>query len=82
MISRGQVARLDLAALAQHHRALDAVLELAHVARPVGVEQHPQRAIAKPLMILRERAGVPIEEVPRERGHVLAALAQRRRRAG
>ena len=44
---RREVVGRQLGALRQHHRALDRVLQLAHVARPVVAEQRLQRARAR-----------------------------------
>ena len=63
----------------ERDRALDDVLELAHVAgEGVGIEraQGVGREPADVLVVLAREA---LEEVARELGHVLAALAERRR---
>src|SRR5688572_1876439 len=74
----GQIPRLDVAGLAHEHRALDGVLELAHVAGP---------AVADQQMVGRRRdrphaAAVALvelgEEMVAEQRHVFRALAQRR----
>jgi hypothetical protein len=67
----------DLPGLHQH-RALDAVLQLAHVARPLVVHQRRHGLVAQldaGLVLLRAVQG---DEVLRERRDVLGTIAQRR----
>ena len=72
------MARVNRVALRQNHRALDAVLQLTHVARPrIGlqlVDRRPERASA----LLVEIATELLDEVPRQDEDVITALAQRR----
>ena len=80
-ISPGSIADVDLrAAAAQRQRALDRVLELPDVARPVVRHQPAHRLLrerhARPRRI--ELAPHAIEEVLGEQRNVLAPLAQRR----
>ncbi len=66
--------------LRQHHRPLDRVLQLAHVARPVVRQQRVQGARREPLHLLAVGARVLLDEVADQRGNVALALAQRRQR--
>ena len=52
---RRQIVELNLVAGGQHRRLLDAVLELAHVARPVVREQRAIRVAARPASAGRPR---------------------------
>ena len=64
-----QVAQLDPALVAEHDRALDGVLELAHVARPArSREQRASASSSKPSMRLPFSSRVAREEERRERG--------------
>src|SRR5258705_349544 len=78
----GQVVGLDLPRLADQHRPLDCVFELAYVARPpvadeqvVGGRRNRLHALLVALVELRE-------EVVAEERNVLAALAYRRHAQG
>ena len=63
---------------AQHHRALDHVLELAHVARPVVVHQQVERFRRELEFGTRVLLAVLLEEVLHQQRDVVLALAQRR----
>jgi hypothetical protein len=77
---QAQIDRIDQAALGQHHRAADAVDQLAHIARPVvrhhGLQRAPAEALEPAAALGRELA----EVVLREQADVVAALTQRRHR--
>ena len=73
-----QVLLLDAVPVAEHDRALDDVLELAHVARPAVLEQGRERVVREGLDRLAVLGRVPPQKEARERGHVAAAIAQRR----
>ena len=62
----------------QHDRALDDVLELAHVARPVVVHQQIERFGRQLECGPRVLVAVLLEEVLDEQRDVVLALAQRR----
>ena len=63
---------------AQHDRALDHVLELADVARPVVVHQQVERVRRHLEHSAAVLLAVLLEEVLDEQRNVLAPLAQRR----
>jgi hypothetical protein len=75
----GEVIRGQrLAGLGQRERALDLVLELAHVAGP-GMRLEQALGLGRePHARLGFRAPVELEEMPREAQHVARAFAQRR----
>ncbi len=75
---RRQVVGGQLRPLAEHHRALDDVLELADVARPVVGEQRVERARREAADLLAVRLGVLVDEVRHQGGDVALARAQRR----
>ena len=64
----------------EHDRALDRVLELAHVARPVGRLQRASTPASMPSIALAGALRVLRDEVLDEHRNVLAPLAQRRNR--
>ena len=59
-------------------RALHGVLELADVARPVVVDQQPERALRELADLLADLLRQALDEGVGEQGDVLAALAQGR----
>ena len=74
----GMRSGADARPRAQHHRALDDVLQLADVARPAVVHQQVERLrleLDAGLAVLR---AVLLEEVLRQRRNVVLALPQRR----
>ncbi len=74
----GQVVHLDDVAAAEHHRALDGVLQLAHVAGPGVVLEHAAAASSeKPRTALRVLRRVALQEVLGEQRNVLAPRGQR-----
>src|SRR5438445_1373864 len=75
-----QVVHADRSALDQHRRALDDVLQLAHVAGPAVGAQGRQRLRRRPVDPLAELVVEATDEVPDEQRDVLAARAQRRHR--
>jgi hypothetical protein len=73
-----EVELVDQLAAAEHHGALDGVLELTHVARPAVVAHAVQRGLGEagdPLAVLDR---VDAHEVVGEQRDVLEAVAQRR----
>ena len=74
----GEVLGGEDAGLAADERALDRVLQLAHVAGPVVVHQHAQRLVRDPGDGAAELVREPVEELLREERHVLAPLTQGR----
>ena len=73
-----QVVAADAVVLRRQHRALDAVLELAHVARPrirLHRVERRHREARHPLAVLRAQA---VEEVAREQHHVVATVGEAR----
>ena len=77
-IRRPELAEADRRALRHQHAALDRVIELADVARPRMLEQRLQRRRFEAADVLAVALRVLPQEVRRERGNVLAPLAQRR----
>ena len=74
-----QVLGLDHAALCgQDHTALDQVLQLAHVARPVVVRERLQRAVAEATQAFLVQGRKARQQVLRQRFDVAGALAQGR----
>ena len=76
----GQVVLLDGVALRQHHRALDDVLELTDVARPVVGDDLRQRAVAEAFHALAVLPGKALQEMRGERRHVALPTPQRGQR--
>ena len=77
-IGRGQVLGTDCASLAEHDRALDHVLELAHVARPsyaIRRSSASRATLIRGLLFLR---AVDLQEVIDQQRDVVAALRERR----
>src|ERR1044071_4691617 len=79
-LHNAEIAQLDEVAIAEDGRALDAILQLADVARPVVVVQRGARVVghaqAGAVQLVREAGKGKV----REGVDVLAALAQRRDR--
>ena len=78
----GQVVDPDHAIVTQHHHALDEVLQLADVARPVvlpEVDHGVVRHLALPALVL---GVVLVEEVLHQHRDVGAPFAQRRQQDG
>src|SRR5258708_6287607 len=73
-----EVAHADRIAARHERRALDRVVELADVARPRVVEQGLERRRLEAPELLAVTAGVPLEEVERQRRNVFPALGERR----
>ena len=73
-----QVVEPDHRARGQRHAALDDVLELAHVPRPVVVGEGHARPAREPAHVLLELPRVLAHEVGGQVGHVRLPLAQRR----
>src|SRR5438067_4547509 len=73
-----EVLRSDEGSLGEHHRLLDAVLELPDVARPAEMPDGAERLPVEPPHLGGELAGGAGEEELGEHGRVLAALAQGR----
>ena len=69
---------MDDAALADQHRALDAVLQLAHVAGPVVAHEHVDGGGGDAADVLAVGGRVLLHEVIGQERHVRPALAQRR----
>src|SRR5581483_2292933 len=70
-----QVAGADYVGASQHHRALDGVFELAHVARPRVLKQHRLRVGPKRHMAAGAR-GEALKKMARQWQDILAPLAQ------
>ena len=64
--------RLDLVARREDHRALERVLEFAHVARPVVVRSASSASAESVLRLLLPQLGDALEEVLGEQGDVVA----------
>ena len=75
-----QVGGGQLGAARQDHRALDDVLELAHVARPGIRRQRRQRARVDAAHALADGLRVLLDEVLAQHGDVAGPIAQRRQR--
>jgi hypothetical protein len=75
----GQRLELDARAIGHRDRTFDRVLELADVARPRILHQRRQGLGGEPLRAIAPRCCVPLEQKRRERGDVLATIAQRRK---
>src|SRR5262245_14756964 len=73
-----EIAGTDLVALREQHRALDRVIQLAHVTRPGMSEQHAHRLGLEAAEVLAVAPRVALEERCGEQRDVVAALAQRR----
>ena len=74
----GRCSTRQLGAVAQDHRPLDVVLQLADVARPVVVAEQPHRLGVDPPHLAAVLLGVALQEELDQRRDVLAALAQGR----
>src|SRR4051794_13527707 len=74
---RGEVVDAQVGALAQDHRPLDVVLQLADVPRPVVVAQQPHCLGVDPPHLAAVLLGVALQEELDQERDVLAALAQR-----
>ena len=70
--------RFDLRPGRQHHRALDRILQLAHVAGPVVRDQQLHRVGREAVDRLGVLLRIALEEELRERRNVAPAIAQRR----
>ena len=68
-----------IGALGEQRRALDRVLELADVARPVVADQQLLRVVVEAVEPLLQLAAEAADERSRQRQDVVLALAQRRR---
>src|SRR5581483_10993108 len=77
-----QVHRPQERFLFQDHGALDRVLQLADVARPIVREQHAPRVVADAAHRLLELAVVAFDEEVDQRQDVFLALPQRRNKDG
>jgi hypothetical protein len=75
---KAEVGRLDARAARHQHRALHGVIQLADVARPFVGGESIRGRLGKVDAVFAVSLGVLREEVARERGDVLAPLAQRR----
>src|SRR5207248_8193905 len=75
-----KIVSSQLGTLAQDHSALDRVLQLADVARPVMREQGVQVAWSEPVDLLAVGPGILLDEVRGQRRDVAPAPAQRRER--
>jgi hypothetical protein len=75
-----QLAERDALPIREYDRALDHVLELAHVARPGVADELCQRVVSDAPHVLAERRSKAREEVVHEQRDVLAS--RRRSRAG
>src|SRR5437899_3467932 len=73
----GQVLRTDGVASSQDGRALDRVLQLAHVTRP-GVAEKAFEGLGRQAELATELAARPREEMLGQGGNVLAAVAKGR----
>src|SRR6185436_17184045 len=73
-----QVARVDRVAFGENRRALDAVLQLAHVPRPGIAHQVLFRGRRQHQRPLVQVAAEFVDEVPRQRRNVGRTIAQRR----
>src|SRR5437016_8552417 len=74
---RRQVRRLEDVAASQDGRALDRVLQLAHVARPRTAEQPPHRLGGEPQLATQLAAGTR-QEMLGQRRTVFPPIARRR----
>jgi hypothetical protein len=72
------VLHVDHVAVAQDDRALDRVLQLAHVARPAVLQQLVARPLGEALDARVVLLDEPLEEVLGQQQRVAAAQAQRR----
>ena len=87
-LAEPQIVGRDVRALGQQHRALDRVLELADVARPVVAHQQLLRVGLEPVDLLLQLAGEPADEERRPAARcrpcarAAAASRSRRRSAG
>ena len=72
--------RQDGVALGEDHRALDAVLQLAHVSRPAIRHQGFQGRRRQRQRLLLHVAAEAIDEVARQQGNIAGTIAQRRNR--
>src|SRR5208283_350217 len=73
-----QVLRPQLVAFFQNHGAFQRVLQLAHITRPVVIQQQPARLLARALHIFAELLVVVRQEKLHQRRDVFLALPQRR----
>src|SRR5690606_40749488 len=73
-----RVVDLDRRSVGDGHRALDDVLELLDVARPVVALEAPDGVLRQPGDPSIEPPRLPLDEVLRERADVVDALDERR----
>ncbi len=73
-----QVLRLDQRVFGQHNRALNHVLQLAHVARPAIAQERLARRLVKPADLFSGLARDAGQKVLRQIENVLRSIAQRR----
>ena len=72
-----QIGQIDHRAAGQHHRALDGIAQLAHVARPVVGLERPHGLVRQPLDGALLDLGEVGDEPRRQRGDILGPVAQR-----
>src|SRR5205807_1146527 len=75
-----QIVRLQQRAILEKHRALQRILQLAHISRPAVIQQQPPRLLVQPLHILAKLPVVMLHEEIDERRQVFFSLAQRRKK--
>src|SRR5438445_7125788 len=80
VVAEGELAARDDLATREHDRTLDDVLQLADVPRPVVFHEALERLLADRRGLRGGAVAVLREKVLDERGDVLLALAERRRR--
>jgi len=75
-----QIVDLDRGSARKHHGALDGVLELAHVARPLVAAQRLRGGARKSRQVAVVARGISLKEVLGQERDIVAAIAQRRDR--
>src|SRR5208283_3998442 len=73
-----QVLRPQLIALLQNHRAFQRILQLAHIPRPVVIQQQPSRLLVRALHVLAKLLVVVRQEKLHQRQNIFLAFPQRR----
>src|SRR5213076_2365745 len=73
-----EVTRQERVSFGEHHRPLDAVLQLADVAGPAVALQLLERLGRDDERLLLQIAAETIDEIPREDGDIALTLAKRR----
>src|SRR5208337_4820450 len=77
-----QIFRIELFVLSQNHGALDCVLQLAHIARPVVLQNQLAALLGDAFHVLAELAVIAPDEILHQRQNVFFAFAQWRQKNG